>query len=303
MIVTGLGQCSLDYLALVDEYPAADSKKEVLQWHEQGGGPVATALVALSRLGVGCRFHGVVGDDDAGAKIRRSLADEGVDVSGLITRKKAASQIAFIAVEGGTGRRTIFWKRPSGEALRPEELAEDFLLGSHFLLLDGLMKEASLFAAGRAKDLGIPVMLDAGRMRPGMTETARLSDYLVASEEFARESGWNTDCALLSAERERLGVRVLTVTRGERGSVTAYDGGCFETPAFPVDAVDTTGAGDVFHGGYIYGLLHGWPFERTVRFASAVAALKCRRIGGRPGIPGLEEIEAFLREREEDDQG
>ncbi len=303
MVVSGLGQCSLDYLALVDEYPAADSKKEVLEWHEQGGGPVATALVALSRLGIKCRFYGVVGDDDAGEKIRKSLVDEGVDVSGLVTRKHAASQIAFIAIEKATAKRTIFWKRATGDALRPGDLAGDFLGGSDFLLLDGLMKDGSLHAAGRAKALGIPVMLDAGRMRPGMMETALLCDYLVASEQLAKDNGWDMDCAALSAERERLGVRALTLTRGERGSVTAFAGGCFETTAFPVEAADTTGAGDVFHGGYIYGLLQGWPLERTACFASAMAALKCRKIGGRAGIPTLEEVEALLMKREEGSSG
>src|SRR3990172_4820908 len=134
MRVTGLGQCSLDYLSLVDVYPQVDTKKEVLEWHEQGGGPVATALVALSKLGMSCRFYGIIGDDEAGGKIRQSLADEGVDVTGLVKREKSSSQLAFIAVEKGTAKRTIFWKRPSGDSLQPEELAADFLLGSNFLL-------------------------------------------------------------------------------------------------------------------------------------------------------------------------
>src|SRR3990172_13204057 len=114
MIVTGIGQCSLDYLALVDAYRGVDTKKEVLEWHEQGGGPVATALVTLCRLGVACRFFGVIGDDEAGEKIRRSLLREGVGVTGLVKRRNASSQVAFVAIEQGTARRTIFWRRPSG---------------------------------------------------------------------------------------------------------------------------------------------------------------------------------------------
>jgi sulfofructose kinase len=303
MIVTGFGQCSLDYLALINGYPEVDTKKEVLEWHEQGGGPVATALVALSRLGIQCKFYGILGGDDAGEKIRKSLVDEGVDVSGLITRPEATSQIAFIVVERKTARRTIFWKRPSGEPLRPDGLGGDFLEGSHFLLLDGLMEHSSLRAAEKAKALGIPVMLDAGRLRPGMMDIARLSDYLVASEEFAKDSGWAVDREVMLRERERLGVRALTVTLGTQGSATACGLGFFKTPAFPVEAVDTTGAGDVFHGGYIYGLLQGWEMPEAVRFASAVAALKCRKIGGRAGIPKLNEVEKFLRERERGEKG
>ena len=297
MIVTGLGQCSLDYLFLVDSYPENDTKKEVLEWHEQGGGPVATALVALSRLGIRCRIYGVVGDDEAGEKIRRSLSEEGVEVKGLIPRKGSSSQVAFIAVEETTAKRTIFWKRPSGKALQPDELHNDFLRGSGFLLIDGLMMEVSLAAAKKAKELNIPVMLDAGSARPGMLELAQLCDYVVASEVFAKGLGWELSAESLQKERESLGVKALTITLGEQGSITSSEDQFFGMLAFRVDAVDTTGAGDVFHGGYIYGLLKGWDIRRTVRFASALAAMKCMRMGGRAGIPRLNEVMEFLQRR------
>jgi sulfofructose kinase len=297
MIVTGIGQCSLDYLAFIDSYPDIDTKKEILEWHEQGGGPVATALVALSRLGVECRFFGVVGDDDAGGKIRSSLALEGVDVSGLRTRKASVSQVAFIAVEKATGRRTIFWRRPAGAPLSKEELGGGFLVSSGMLLLDGLMMEISVHAAGEARKRNVPVMLDAGRMRPGMIEVARLSDYVVGSEEFARDLGWEMSLEALSQEREKLGVKVLTITLGAMGSMTvSSQGDRFVTPAFNVDAVDTTGAGDVFHGGYAYGLLRGWELEMTVAFASALAALKCTKAGGRAGIAKMTEVMKLMGE-------
>ncbi len=294
MAVLGIGQCSLDYLALVDRYPQSDTKKEVLEWHEQGGGPVATSLVTLSRLGVRCSFYGVTGDDDAGRKIRCSLKQEGVDVRGLIIRGRSRSQLAFIIIEKQTARRTIFWTRPSGILLRKRDLGTTFLKGVNFLLLDGLMKDVSLHAAERAKAHNIPIMLDAGRARPGMLEIARRSDYLVASEQFARDLGWHLNEKTLKKEKERLGVRALTVTTGTRGSITALHNSTFTTPAFKIQAVDTTGAGDVFHGGYVYGLLKGWEIRDTVVFASALAAMKCMKIGGRSGIPKLREVIKFL---------
>jgi sulfofructose kinase len=297
MIVTGLGQCSLDSLALVDTFPQVNTKKEVLQLHEQGGGPVATALVALARLGIRCNFYGTTGDDIAGKTIRRSLTDEGVDISGLLERSGNISQLAYIVIEKETARRTIFWKRPSGKALRPDELGADFLTGSDFLLLDGLMYEASFFAAERAKAMGIPVMLDAGSARQGLLDIARLSDYVVASEEFARGLGWDLAPEVLRQKREKLGIKALTITLGERGSITVSGDNVFEIPAFSVKALDTTGAGDVFHGGYIYGLLQGWELRRVVIFAAALAAMKCRTIGGRAGIPGLSEVISFLETR------
>ena len=296
MLVTGLGQCSLDYLSLVDVYPEVDTKKEVLQWHEQGGGPVATALVALTRLGVACRFYGITGDDEAGSKIRQSLAEEGVEVKGLQKRKGSSSQQAFIAVENGTAKRTIFWRRPTGNAMQPEELGADFLLNSEFLLIDGLMMDASVAAVKKAQAMSLPVMLDAGSARPGMLELAGLCNYVVASEVFAAGLGWKLTPEALLKEAESLRVKALTITLGESGSLTVAGDQIIRMPAFTVNAVDTTGAGDVFHAGYIYGLLQKWDLEQVVRFASAMAAIKCLRIGGRTGIPRLKEIMRFLNE-------
>lgn len=297
MIVAGIGQCSWDLLAVVDSYPEVDTKKEILEWHEQGGGPVATALVALTRLGVRCRFAGVTGDDEAGEKIRRSLASEGLDTRFLVSRAGSSSQVAFIAIERDGARRTIFWRRPSGLPLAPSELRDDLFSGCAFLLLDGLMAEASLHAARRARALNIPVMLDAGRLRPDMRELAVLSDYVVASEEFAKDLSWELTAGFLREKRKEIGTKVLTVTLGNLGSITVSSAEAFQQPAFQVDAVDTTGAGDVFHGGYLYGLLQGWDLRRTVVFASALAAMKCTKIGGRTGIPGLGEVLGFLAAR------
>ena len=297
MTVTGIGQCSLDRLALVDSYPQVDTKKEVLKWDEQGGGPVATALVALSRLGISCRFHGIIGDDDAGEKIRQSLVDEGIDVTGLLKRKGATSQVAFIAIERETARRTIFWRRFSGEALRIDELGDHFLDRGNFLILDGLMTEVSLRAAEKAQGLGIPVMLDAGRMRPGMLELARSSDYIVASEEFAKDLRWELTREGLMREKESHAAKVITVTLGDRGSITVSKDEVIQMPAFPVEAIDTTGAGDVFHGGYVYGLLKRWGLKDTLVFATALAAMKCAKMGGRAGIPRLADVKDFLKKR------
>jgi ribokinase len=295
MLVAGIGQCSWDYLALVEAYPRADTKEEVLKWQEEGGGPVATALVALSRLGAGCRFMGLIGADEAGQKIRRSLEEEGIETD--LVMRGAFSQTAFIAVEVPTGRRTIFWRRPSGEPLMPGELSEGFLAGASFLLIDGLMKEVSLHALRRARQRAVPVMLDAGRLREGMLDIARASDYVVASEEFALGLGWRGEPEGFRKEARGLTKGVLTITLGGRGSVTFRGDEIMSVPAFDVQAVDTTGAGDVFHGGYIYGLLRGWDLMETVRFASALAAIKCRAMGGRAGIPGLGEVMESLRER------
>lgn len=297
MTVCGIGQCSLDYLALIDSYPDVDTKKEVLLWDEQGGGPVATALVALSRLGVQCKFHGITSNDEAGKKISDFLAKEKIDVAGLLKRENSDPQQAFIAIEKNSGKRTVFWKRPSGDALRPEELRQNFLVNVDFLLLDGLMVDVSLHAAKKAQSLKIPVMLDAGRLREGMLEIAQKSDYVVASEEFAKDIGWNENPDAFAKEAKKLGCKVVTFTFGDRGSITYCNGEVIRVPAFKVDVIDTTGAGDVFHGGYIFGILQGFEIIDSIRFASALAAMNCRAIGGRGGIPSLNEVYKFLEVR------
>ena len=294
MRVAGLGQCSLDYLMVVDNYPLEDRKQEVVEWSVQGGGPVATALVALSRLGLETTFMGLLSDDEGGEKIRRGLVEEGVAIDHLVVRRGGTSQTAFITINRKRGTRTILWQRPAVAPLSPSEVSGAFLQGADFLLLDGLFMESSIKAAAMAREAGIPVMVDAGRMREGMEHLFGLSDYIVASEECGREFGGTPEGALKKFAAFK--GRGATVTLGARGSATIIDGEFFYQPAFTVDVVDTTGAGDVFHGGYIYGLLKGWPLERTVRFATAFAGLKCRGVGGRSAIPTLQETLRLLEE-------
>jgi ribokinase len=297
--VVGLGQCALDYLFVVDSFPAQDTKKEVIRWTVCGGGPVATALAGLSRLGIECSFHGIVGDDDSGRKIRESLKKENINVKGLLERPGSISQTAFIGVERGSGKRTIFWKRPSGEPMKPDEIPNDFLENSDFLLLDGLMSEASLYAATMAKKKNIPIMLDSGKVRQGMIELASMCDYIVASEEFGKgliksghpEPAWPEKALSMMVSS---GTKSCTITLGDRGSITLSNGEFFCIPAHTVKTVDTTGAGDIFHAGYIYGILQGWNLKDVVRFATVFAGLKCRKLGGRAGIPTLSEVQELL---------
>ena len=289
MTVVGIGQCCWDILALVETYPEVDEKEEIRLMKEQGGGPVATALVTLTRFGIHCRFHGIVGDDGYEAQIREALTREEIDITGLVTRVGTSSQVAFIVIEQGSGRRTIFWQRPGGAGLRPDELATGFLEGAAALHLDGLMPEVSIYALHEARRRGIPVMVDAGRMRPGMVELAARCDYLVAAERFFLDLGWDGTPEEFRRLASGLGAPVVTVTRGAHGSLTWSGGEIFAVPADGVAVVDTTGAGDVFHGGYLYGILQGWELHKTVTFASTVAALSCRVMGGSAGIPTLDE--------------
>lgn len=288
--IFGLGQCSLDYLGQIPAYPPPDTKCEFSGLVIQGGGPVATALVALSRWGLRCSFAGIIGDDSFGGAIETSLREEGIDTSCLIVRPESASQFAFIAVEPGSGHRTIFWRRPTGKPFQPEEIPLGKIREAAVLHTDGLHIEASLQAARTARQAGVPVVVDAGTLREGMLELAALSDFFIASEPFARRLTGNGNpldaCSLLLEK----GPRLAAVTLGAAGYVARYGATTLRKPAYPVAAVDTTGCGDVFHGGFIFGLVQRWEWDACLDFAAWAAARVSLQPGGRKGIPTWEEI-------------
>ncbi|OEU63421.1 MAG: hypothetical protein BBJ57_06675 [Desulfobacterales bacterium PC51MH44] len=289
MKVFGLGQCCLDYIGKINAYPPPDVKCEFFDMVIQGGGPVATALVALARWGVACAFTGVLGDDLFGPMIEASLANEGIDTSGILIRKSFDSQFAFIVAEPGVGRRTIFWRRPTGPPPRPEEIDYTIIRNAKVFHTDGIFIEASLAACKAAQEAGIPVVVDAGSLREGMLELARLSDYFLASATFAKTLVGDDKPLDACFKLAELGPRVVGVTLGPKGYIALDRGRIIERPAYPVDAIDTTGCGDVFHAGFIYGLLEDWDVDKSLDFASWAAAMVSLKLGGRAGIPPLED--------------
>jgi ribokinase len=295
-IVAGLGQCALDYLCTIDRYPPPNTKCEFREFVAQGGGPVATALVVLSRWGIAARFAGVVCGDPFGRIILEGLRQERIDTSAVLVRGGGRSQFAFICVERQTGNRTIFWGRPEASPFRAAEIPKGFLLDAAALHLDGLFLEASLHLAREARRCGIPVILDAGSLRPGMLELIRYTDHLIAAEEFIRQYEPEAPLACRMRKLRALGPEVVTVTLGECGSVSLWEDAPAWLDALQVNAVDTTGAGDVFHGAYIYGLLKGWSVPERIRWATVAAGLSCRSLGGRSCIPSIREVGERLSE-------
>jgi len=283
--VAGLGQCCLDHIGIIAKYPAVDTKCETTNITIQGGGPVATALVALSRWELSCTFLGVTGDDPFGDEIRASLETEGIDINGLISRPQSKSQVAFIVVEKGSGQRNIFWQRPEGPPLTAGEIDFDLVTRARVLHTDGLFPEAALEAGRAARNAGVPVVVDAGTLRPGMLELAGRADYFIASETFSRALVGGDAPLQACQELQKMGPGLACVTLGTRGYVALYNGRIIEKPAYPVTAVDTTGCGDIFHAGFIYGLLKGWAVAPCLDFAAWSAAMVAREIGGRAGIP------------------
>jgi sulfofructose kinase len=285
--VYGLGQCSLDYIGMIKSYPPADSKCEFTGMVIQGGGPVATALAALSRWGIRCTFIGVIGDDPFGMQVRAGLEAEGIDLQGLLIRHGFESQCAFIAAEPGLGRRTIFWQRPTGPPLGPEELDFDLIRRAKVFHTDGLFPEASLAAAKAAREAGVQVVVDAGSLREGMLDLASWSGYFIASSTFARSLVGKDDPVLACREMAARCPGLVGVTLGKEGYVALDRGRLIRRPAYPVAAVDTTGCGDVFHAGFIYGLIKGWTVDRCLDWGAWAASRVSLKPGGRAGIPPL----------------
>ncbi len=298
--IVGVGYTALDYLGVVPRLPDENAKLEIRDFTIQGGGPAATAMVAARRLGATAALVAKVGGDEFGRRMLDELRAEGVDCSSVAVEPGASSQFAFIMVNGSTADRTILWTRGTVSRLRPDEVDLDVVGSARGLLVDDLEPAAALAAAKHARARGIPVLIDAGSLREGVADLLPHCDYIIASERFAARICGSSDPRAALEALDAFGPKACGVTLGERGCVALAGGRVVESPGFAVDAVDTTGAGDVFHAAFLFGVIEGWDIERCCVFANAVAALKCRRLGGRAGIPGLGETIAFLRRERPD---
>lgn len=292
--VVGIGYTALDHLGIVPHLPAGNTKLEVRDFTIQGGGPAATAVVTMRRLGLTAAYVGKVGDDGFGVRMIEELRREKVDVTTVVVERGASSQFAFIMVDAETAARTILWTRGSVSPLRAHEVRADLVASARSLLIDDLEPEGALAAAQVARAHAIPVLIDAGSVRSGVREVLPYCDYIIASELFAEQISGSTDMGTALKALDSFGPKASVVTLGEKGCVFLSGEAPVEVAGFAVDAIDTTGAGDVFHGAYLFAVLAGWDTATACTFANAVAALKCRRLGGRAGIPSLSETLAYL---------
>jgi sulfofructose kinase len=291
--VVGVGLNATDTLILLPHHPALGSKVEFRSADTLPGGQVATAIVACQQWGLRTRYVGKVGDDGAAMIHRAEFNRLGVDAH-LITAVGCASQQAIILVDD-TGERTVLWKRDHGLTLQPEELRREWITHARALHLDGHDTAAAVAAAGWARDAGLPVIADLDDLYRGVEALLEKVDYLITSRDIPGRLVGEPDLRRsLPGVRSRFGCHLAAATLGRQG-VLAWDGLRFHyAPAFQVTAVDTTGAGDIFHAGFIYGLLQGWPLPRQLEFACAAAALNCTALGARGGIQSVENINKLI---------
>jgi sulfofructose kinase len=295
--VVGLGENSLDVVAVVPRFPKPDSKQTLDRLSSLVGGQTATALVACARLGWRARYLGGVGDDEAGRRVTEELGREGVDVHAR-SRHGASTRRAIILVDARTGRRAVLEHRDPAVALRPDELDAALVTSGRVLLVDARDPALSVAAAMMARDAGVPTMLDVEEPGPGIDDLLRLVDVIVSTASFptavtgARAIG--TALARLAAMS---GSAVVIATLGAEGSLAWLGGHEVRTPGFRVNVVDTTGAGDAFRGGLIAGWLGAGRDMRSatlLEYANAVAALNCLEFGAQAGLPTRQEVEALV---------
>jgi len=292
--VVGMGLNSVDHLCVIPRFPEFDSKLKMLDFRQQGGGQAATAMVACQRLGLKTRYLGKVGDDDCGRYSKKSLEDEGVDVEGVVVVPGARNQFAFILIDQHTGERTIIWDRDTRLVICPEEVPCDIICSAKVLLVDGHDAAASVQSAKCARNEGVLVVLDAERISEETAELISLVDVVIGERHFPERFTGISDLKEALAEIAGRGPRVAGVTMGKEGAFAFCDGEFYHSPAYEISCRDTTGAGDVFHAAFIRSLFEEWDLKRCLDFSNAVAALKCRGLGGRSALPDFDEALEFM---------
>lgn len=297
--VVGIGHCCRDTICTVEAYPPEDGSTHILSMDDsQGGGAVATALVAAARLGARAEVIANLGTDATGDAIAAEFCALGVGTEGIRRVTGGRSSVSYVMVDSERGTRTKFPYRDNLPPIVFDEQRRRLIEGAAVLHLDGTQYENALSAARIAKKAGVPVSLDGCSMQQDNARNlalAAMADILIMNARYPLRVSGQTDLEkALRAMAALGGAKVVVTTRGAEGCWALIDGGLRHFPAFPVRTVDTTGAGDVFHGAFLTAWLEGRGIEDSIRFASAVAALKCTRYGGRAGIPAREAAEAFL---------
>lgn len=299
--IIGLGMASLDILIQTHELPTWDNGVQLDAIALDGGGPAATAIVAAQRLGVSTGFIGTYGTDRLGQIKINTLVENGVDVSRCIQIPGAENQAILVTVNSKNGERKFSSTKSPAIPLQRSHLDKNYITQADILHLDGYHPQAALQAAIWMKEKGKTVVLDGsatnGPISDDLQALVRIADILICGHGFGRALTSEADLSAAGLKILEMGPRIVVQTEGEHGCFTITREEQFYTHAFDVCPVDTTGAGDVFHGAFLVGLHNRWSLRNIVLFSAAVAAIKCTQLGGRKGIPSFNDALTFLNKR------
>ena len=297
--VVTLGLNSLDIVAVVANHPIAGGKTRVERLAHLPGGQSASAAVGCARLGWRTRYIGTYGEDDAARVGIQSLERDGVDTSLVRKIPGATSHTSLVLVDARSGDRTVIWYRDPLLAMSAEDVPVDAVRDARVLLVDDHEPLAATVAAAAAREAGVRTVIDVEKLRPGTEELLQHIDIIIAAETFPSElTGLSDLGAALREMARRFEPSLTCATLGPRGSLSLMDGKEVRTPAFDVHVVDTTGAGDAFRAGFIAGWLRSGAdpnVHDVLRYAHGVAALNCRGLGARDGLPRHDEVRELIR--------
>ena len=295
--IVGIGANVFDTLYNIPTYPTEDTKMRATASKTAGGGPVATGLVAAAKLGAETAYIGVLSDDNGGKFLKEDFEKYGVATELIQIKSGYRSFASVLWLCADTASRTCVFDKGNLPALELDEKQKQAVKDAALLMVDGNELDAAVEAAKIARESGVKVLYDCGGLYPGVERLLALTDIMIPSEEF---SLGHTGCANVEEAAKKLyetyHPEIVVITQGKVGGVI-YDGKeVVSYPAFAVAAVDTNGAGDVFHGAFATAVTKGYDYPKCCLFASAVSALKCTGIGARESAPNLETTKMFLKE-------
>jgi len=294
--VAGIGLNATDTVILMPRFPEYAGKIAFTRELIMPGGQVATAMLTCAKLGLKAKYIGTVGDDERGRIQLDSLQASGIDLADVEVRRNCPNQTAYILIDERTGERTVIWKRDDCLRLKPESIREEMITCARMLHVDGTDSGACARAAEIARSHGIPVTVDVDTVYAGFEQVLPFVDYLIASSEFP--SRWMKEpdtVRALEQLQDKYRIPVVGVTLGSFGALVRSEEKLVYSPGFEVNCVDTTGAGDVFHGAFCYSVLQKMPMREALELSNAMAALNCTALGARGGIATLAEARALAQ--------
>lgn len=294
--VVGIGACVMDTLITLPRFPEQDTKLRATSTKLVGGGPTATGIVAVSKLGVSAEYIGVLSDDSTGSFLKSDFEKYGVGVDNITFLAGYRAFTSCIWLDAEKGTRTCVFDKGDLPALKLSDKQIEAIKSAELLMVDGNELDAAIEAAKIAKENGVKVLYDCGGLYEGVEKLLALTDIMIPSEEFSIGHTGEKD-AFTAAKKlyETYNPEYVVVTRGKHGGLI-YDGReIVEYPIYPADVVDSNGAGDVFHGAFAAAVVKGLSPLQCCHFSSCVSALKCTGIGARESVPDYDSTVEYLR--------